>query len=78
MPTIEKSKVKEIRPDGSRVILPEVETRVRNRRHDFEYESEEHAVEDINNPETDTTEDDIARDTTLRVLMGVDSTGDAG
>jgi hypothetical protein len=78
MAKIESSRVAGTRPDGSRIILPETETRVRNKRTGWEYSSEEEARADVENPGTDTTEDDIAQDTTLRVLKGVDSEGGAG
>jgi hypothetical protein len=78
MANIEKSRVAGTRPDGSKIILPETETRIRHARTGVEYISEEQARADIESLETDTTEDDICRDTTLRVLKGVDSTGGAG
>ena len=78
MSTIEKSTVKETRPDGSKIILPEVELTIRNSRTGVEYASEDEARADIDNPDTDTTEEDVARDVTLRILKGVDSEGGSG
>lgn len=78
MSTVEKSKVGGTRPDGSKIILPEVELTVRNARTGVEYASEEEARADIDSPDTDTTEADVARDATLRILKGVDSEGGSG
>lgn len=78
MPNTEKSRAAGVRPDESKVILPETETCIRHARRGTEYACEEDASADVESPDTDTTEEDICRDTTLRVLKGVDSAGDSG
>jgi len=42
------------------------------------YASDVHAAEDIANPETETSADDIKRDVVLNVLKGVGGAGAAG
>jgi len=78
MPSIEPSRVAGTRPDGSKILLPETETRLRNKHTGLEYESMDQALADVGDPNTDTTEDDIAQDTTLRVLQGEGSEGGSG
>jgi len=75
MPTVEKAKVGGVRPDGSKILLPETETVIRHARTGKEYSCEEEALADVESPDTDTCEEDISRSTTLRVLQGVDSEG---
>ena len=71
MPIIEEAKI-----DGS-TLLPEVETVIKNARTDIEYDDDDHAAADVADPDTDTTDDDIQRVVTIRVLKGVISTGQA-
>ncbi len=78
MPSIEPSRVAGHRPDGSKILLPETETCIRNRKSGFEYSCDEDAIHDVNNPNTDTTEEDIERSTTLRILQGEGSAGASG
>lgn len=75
MATIEKARVGGTRPDGSKIILPEVEQRVHHKRTGHEYAGEDDALADVQNPDTDTCEEDICRSTTLRVLQGLGSEG---
>jgi len=75
MTMIEKARVAGTRPDGSKILLPETETRIRHKRTGHEYANDDDALADVYNPDTDTTDNDICRDTTLRVLQGVDSEG---
>lgn len=75
MPIHEPARISAVRPDGSRVILPETETRIVHARTGVEYTCEDDALADVQNPETDTCEEDICRSTTLRVLQGVGADG---
>ena len=78
MPKIEQeSQLGEVREDGSQVILPEVEITVKNARTEVEYDDDNHAAADVADPNTDTTDADISRSVTLRVLKGVDGSGQA-
>jgi len=78
MPKIEQeSQLGEVREDGSQVILPEVEVTVKNVRTEVEYDDDDHAAADVADPNTDTTDADISRSVTLRVLKGVDGSGQA-
>jgi len=77
MPIVE-SKIAGIREDGSKIILPEVEVVIKNAKTDTEYDDDNAADADVNDPNTDTTADDIVRSVTLRVLKGVGAEGGAG
>ena len=55
--------------DGS--LLPEVEVTVKNVRTDTEYDDDDQAASDVADPSTDTTDADISRSVTLRVLKTV-------
>lgn len=72
---IEKSTFGETREDGSKVILPETETIVRNIRTDEEYADMDAAQADVADAATDTTEGEISQSVTLRILKGVESEG---
>jgi len=61
--------------DGT--LLPEVEVTVKNVRTDTEYDDDDQAAADVADPNTDTTDSDISRSVTLRVVKGVESTGQA-
>ena len=74
MPIVE-SKIAGIREDGSKIILPEVEVVIKNAKTDTEYDDDIAAESDVNDPNTDTTADDIVRSVTLRVLKGVGAEG---
>lgn len=78
MPIVEPARISEVRPDGSRVILPESEVRISHARTGVEYSCEEDALADVQNPETDTCEEDICRSTTIRVLQGLSFEGGSG
>jgi len=78
MAKIEHARIGGTRPDGSKILLPETETRIRHKRTGHEYAGDDDALADVQNPDTDTTEDDICRDTTLRVLQGIGSEGGTG
>jgi len=77
MPIVE-SKIAGIREDGSKIILPEAEVVIKNAKTDTEYDDDNAADADVNDPNTDTTADDIVRSVTLRVLKGVGAEGGAG
>jgi hypothetical protein len=72
---IEKSTFGETREDGSKVILPETETIVRNIRTKVEYTDMDAAQADVADAATDTTEGEISQSVTLRILKGVESEG---
>jgi len=75
MAIIEKAKLGDVREDGSQILLPEVETVIKNARTEVEYDDDDHAASDVADPNTDTTDDDIQRIVTIRVLKGVESQG---
>ena len=70
---IEKSTFGETREDGSKVILPETETIVRNIRTNEEYADMDAAKADVADAGTDTTEEEISQSVVLRLLKGVES-----
>jgi len=70
---IEKSTFGETREDGSKVILPETETTVKNIRTDEEYADMDAAQADVADDATDTTEGEISQSVVLRILKGVES-----
>jgi hypothetical protein len=70
---IEKSTFGETREDGSKVILPETETTVKNIRTDEEYADMDAAQADVADDATDTTEEEISQSVVLRLLKGVES-----
>jgi hypothetical protein len=75
MAIIEKAKLGDVREDGSQILLPETETVIKNARTEVEYDDDDHAANDVADPNTDTTDDDIQRIVTIRVLKGVESQG---
>jgi hypothetical protein len=79
MPIIEQqAKIAGTREDGSTILLPEVEVKIENVATGQEYNSDIEAAEDVANPETATSQNDIKRSVTLRVLKGVGAEGGAG
>jgi hypothetical protein len=79
MPIIEQeAQVAGTREDGSTILLPEVEVKIENVATGQEYNSDVEAAEDVANPETATSQSDIKRSVTLRVLKGVGAEGGAG
>ena len=77
MAIIEKAQLGDTREDGSRILLPETETVIKNIRTEAEYDDDDHAAADVADPNTDTTDNDIQRIVTIRVLKGVESEGAA-
>lgn len=78
MPKIEQqATIAGIREDGSSILLPEVEVTIKNARTEIEYDDDDAANADVNDPNTDTTVEDIQRSVAIRVLKGVDSVGGA-
>ena len=78
MPRIEQeAQLGETREDGSQILLPEVEVTVKNLATDTEYDDDNQAAADVADPNTATTDADISRSVTLRVLKGVESEGQA-
>jgi hypothetical protein len=75
MMAIEKSTFGETREDGSKVILPETETVVKNIRTDEEYADMDAAQADVADNATETTEGEISQSVVLRILKGVESEG---
>ena len=61
--------------DGT--LLPEVEVVVKNVRTETEYDDDDAAAADVADDNTDTTDADISRSVTLRVVKGVDASGQA-
>ena len=79
MPIIEQeAQVGGTREDGSTILLPEVEVTVKNLRTEAEYDDDDAAAADVADPNTDTTDSDIARSVAIRVLKGVGGAGAAG
>ena len=74
---VQESTVAGTRDDGSKIILPEVEIVVKNAKTDVEYDDDVAAEADVNDPNTDTTADDIQRHVAIRVLKGVGATGES-
>ena len=72
---IEKSTFGDTRTDGSRIVLPEIETVVKNVKTDEEYSDIAAAQADVADISTSTTQDDISQSVTLRVLKGVGADG---
>jgi len=72
---IEKSTFGDTRTDGSRIVLPETETVVKNVKTDEEYSDIAAAQADVADISTSTTQDDISQSVTLRVLKGVGADG---
>ena len=72
---IEKSTFGDTRTDGSRIVLPETETVVKNVKTDEEYSDIAAAQADVADSNTNTTQDDISQSVTLRVLKGVGADG---
>jgi len=72
---IEKSTFGDTRTDGSRVVLPETETIIKNVVTDEEYSDIAAARADVADSNTNTTQDDISQSVTLRVLKGVGAEG---
>jgi len=61
--------------DGT--LLPEVEVVVKNVRTETEYDDDDAAAADVADVNTDTTDADISRSVTLRVVKGIDASGQA-
>jgi hypothetical protein len=78
MAIIEKAKIGGTRDDGSQILLPEVETVIKNAKTEVEYDDDDHAAADVADPNTDTTDADIQRTVTIRVLKGIGAEGGAG
>ena len=72
---IEKSTFGDTRTDGSRIVLPETETIIKNVVTDEEYSDISAAQADVADISTSTTQDDISQSVTLRVLKGVGAEG---
>ena len=72
---IEKSTFGDTRTDGSRIVLPETETIIKNVLTDEEYSDISAAQADVADISTSTTQDDISQSVTLRVLKGVGADG---
>lgn len=69
---IEKAKFGETREDGSKIVLPETETTIKNVVTDEEYADLSAADADVSDIGTATVQADISQSVTLRVLTGVD------
>jgi len=50
------------------IIQPEVHVEIKNKKTGNDYDSEDHAKEDVNNPSTDTTEYDIEQNVEIKVV----------
>ena len=50
------------------IIQPEVHMEVKNKKTGTDYESEEHAQQDVDNPSTDTTADDVEKNIEIKVV----------
>jgi hypothetical protein len=72
---IEKAKFGETREDGSKVVLPETETIIKNVVTDEEYVDLAAADADVSDSGTATVQADISQSVTLRVLKGVGADG---
>jgi hypothetical protein len=78
MAILEPAKFGDTREDGSKVILPEVEVVIKNLKTDTEYDDDDAAQADVDDPATETTAEDIQRNVAIRVLKGVAAEGGAG
>ena len=79
MPRIEQeAQLGDTREDGSQILLPEVEVTVKNVATDVEYDDDDAAAADVADPNTATTDADIARSVAIRVLKGIGAEGGAG
>ena len=78
MPRIEQeAQLGDTREDGSQILLPEVEVTTKNLATDTEYDDDDAAAADVADPDTATTDADIARSVAIRVLKGVGASGEA-
>jgi len=78
MPKIEQeAQVGGTREDGSQILLPEVEVTIKNAQTDLEYDDDDAAAADVADPNTATTDTDIVRAVSIRVLKGVGGSGQA-
>ena len=50
------------------IIQPEVHVEIKNKKTGNDYDSDEHAKSDVDNPETDTTEADIEKSVEIKVV----------
>jgi hypothetical protein len=78
MAILEPAKFGDTREDGSKVILPEVEVVIKNLKTDTEYDDDDAAQADVDDPATETTAEDIQRNVAIRVLKGIAAEGGAG
>ena len=78
MAILEPAKVGGTREDGSTILLPEVEVVVKNLKTDTEYDDDDAAQADVDDPATETTAEDIQRNVAIRVLKGIAAEGGAG
>ena len=69
---VEKAKFGETREDGSKIVLPETETIIKNVVTDEEYADLAAADADVSDSGTATVQADISQSVTLRVLKSVD------
>jgi hypothetical protein len=72
---VEKAKFGETREDGSKIVLPETETIIKNVVTDEEYADLAAADADVSDIGTATVQADISQSVTLRVLKGVGADG---
>ena len=65
----EPPSVKYVTIDGKEVPVVECETEIvlRNKKTNYEYNSDKEAEDDINNPDTDTVREDITRSVKIKV-----------
>jgi len=50
------------------IIQPEVHVEIKNKKTGEDYESSEHAQQDVDNPETDTTSTDVEKNVEVKVV----------
>tara|TARA_R100001163_G_C5021174_1_gene163951 strand:- start:283 stop:540 length:258 start_codon:yes stop_codon:yes gene_type:complete len=50
------------------ILQPEVHVEIKNKKTGNDYDSDEHAQSDVDNPETDTTEADIEKSVEIKVV----------
>ena len=50
------------------ILQPEVHVEIKNKKTGVDYDSDEHAQSDVDNPETDTTKDDIEKNVDIKVV----------
>ena len=69
MAFIEKGSVEYIEIDGKKVPVVKCETEVvlRNKETNYEYNSDQEAEDDINNPDTDTQREHVTRSVKIKV-----------